>query len=148
MNWDCLIKLSAGVFTEKPDIKSSPLVEPIREHSNITLPCLCSGLPKPLVSWLTPDDVLLMNGSKIGNIRVTADGELAIRGLKRHQRGGYICTCENTAGSDSLIHMLRISCKSMSTHKTVSINNIFILTFTCTPIHLQFLTSVLRISHN
>lgn len=70
--------------------------------SAVTLPCVASGRPAPLLYWSGPDDAgqPLFAGQSTGRLSVSQDGILRIEGASRADRGYYTCTVLNQAGSE------------------------------------------------
>lgn len=65
--------------------------------SEVKLYCRAQGLPKPSITWLTPDNRPVVSG---GRFRVTEFGDLIIRDINWQDMGGYQCVAKNQDGED------------------------------------------------
>lgn len=74
-----------------------PIVTPVGEtvirtniSTNITLRCVATGYPKPVVKWTTP--------SKSNGIARASKGELLLRHITKNHQGQYKCQASNLGG--------------------------------------------------
>ncbi|KAM4675944.1 protogenin [Discoglossus pictus] len=72
---------------EKPVIIAAPQNTTATLHQTVTLECVATGIPKPIVSWSRLDHKPI----DVFNTRVLGNGNLIISDLKLHHAGVYIC---------------------------------------------------------
>ncbi|XP_075202610.1 intercellular adhesion molecule 5-like isoform X1 [Anomaloglossus baeobatrachus] len=83
------------------DIKVEPSME-VFEGDNVTISCVASGFPVPVLSWNYPN----VEVEKSPNQR-----ELKIWGLKKKHEGNYACTAQNKHGTITQSRQITIAAK-------------------------------------
>lgn len=67
--------------------------------TDVQLFCRSSGIPKPVTSWIGPDDNPIINGEKY---QILENGDLLIKDLSWDDMGNYYCTSSNQHGNDKI----------------------------------------------
>lgn len=71
----------------------------VTEGDNVTLMCNASGVPPPMVSWMTPNDERV-------------DGyKLEVKNVSRSQAGEYKCEVSNDCGNATNVTRIDVRCK-------------------------------------
>ncbi|KAM4559595.1 matrix-remodeling-associated protein 5 [Odontesthes bonariensis] len=109
--YKCIGSSSAGADTVSVRLYviASPPVIKQTQQENVTLPeggaayihCTATGVPQPVVHWITPDSVQLTASQLVTgrNLVVFPNGTLYIRGLGPENSGKYECSASNTMAS-------------------------------------------------
>ena len=71
----------------------------IIEGDNVTLICNVSGMPAPMVSWMTPDS------QRVSGYR------LEVTNIDRSQAGEYTCEVSNECGNATETATIDVQCK-------------------------------------
>lgn len=71
----------------------------VTEGDNLTLMCNVSGVPPPMVSWMTPN-VQRHNGYMLNVVNIN-----------RSQAGGYKCEASNECDNETEIATIDVRCK-------------------------------------
>ncbi|KAE8617666.1 hypothetical protein XENTR_v10009156 [Xenopus tropicalis] len=74
-------------YFQKPVIIAPPQNITTSMHQSVTLECVATGNPKPIVSWSRRDHKPI----DVFNTRVVGNGNLIISDVKPHHSGVYIC---------------------------------------------------------
>ena len=69
------------------------------EGDNVTLICNVSGMPTPMVSWMTPDS------QRVSGYR------LEVTNIDRSQAGEYACEVSNECGNATETATIDVQCK-------------------------------------
>ena len=69
------------------------------EGDNVTLICNVSGMPTPMVSWMTPDS------QRVSGCR------LEVTNIERSQAGEYTCKVSNECGNVTETATIDVQCK-------------------------------------
>ena len=69
------------------------------EGDNVTLICNVSGMPTPMVSWMTPDS------QRVSGYR------LEVTNIDRSQAGEYTCEVSNECGNATETAIIDVQCK-------------------------------------
>ena len=69
------------------------------EGDNVTLICNVSGMPTPMVSWMTPDS------QRVSGYR------LEVTNIDRSQAGEYTCEVSNECGNATETATIDVQCK-------------------------------------
>ena len=69
------------------------------EGDNVTLICKVSGMPSPMVSWMTPDS------QRVSGYR------LEVTNIDRSQAGEYTCEVSNDCGNATETATIDVQCK-------------------------------------
>ncbi|CDQ73347.1 unnamed protein product [Oncorhynchus mykiss] len=100
--------LSYYVTCTKPKIRENKTQTiAVDEGQSVKLHCSAEGIPRPVVSWLSPRRHLLTNKS-YGRVKVHNNGTLEIKVAEVQDGGVYLCMATNTAGNDSLMASLAV----------------------------------------
>ncbi|XP_076869237.1 neural cell adhesion molecule 1 isoform X2 [Brachyhypopomus gauderio] len=73
-------------------------------NTNVTIICLVTGLPAPIITWSTPP-----TSDSSRYIYNSDKSELIIPAVVRNDAGKYICTAQNKIGEDGAIFELDVS---------------------------------------
>uniref|UniRef100_A0A8C7E0J5 Matrix remodeling associated 5 n=1 Tax=Naja naja TaxID=35670 RepID=A0A8C7E0J5_NAJNA len=95
---------------EKPKIitKMSTILSALAE-SDVAIPCDATGEPKPLLSWTKISTGATMTAqTKMQRFDVLNNGTLFIHSVQLQDRGQYLCTAENSHGTDKMIVLLTV----------------------------------------
>lgn len=71
--------------------------------SEVRLFCRASGSPTPTISWIGPDDELIVSNHKY---HVADNGDLIIKQLAWSDMGGFTCVASNVNGDDRSLTFL------------------------------------------
>lgn len=100
--------LTYYVTCTKPKIRENKTQTiAVDEGQSAKLHCSAEGIPRPVVSWLSPRRHLLTNKS-YGRVKVHNNGTLEIKVAEVQDGGVYLCMATNTAGNDSLMASLAV----------------------------------------
>ncbi|TKS66162.1 Matrix-remodeling-associated protein 5 [Collichthys lucidus] len=118
--YKCIGSSAAGADTVSVRLYVSalpPVIQP-KQHENITLSegsnayihCTATGVPPPVIRWITPDGLQLAASQFVtgGNIIVFPNGTLYIRRLGPENAGRYECSASSTVASSSKTVILSI----------------------------------------
>lgn len=97
--WLCLAEL--------PRIVTAPLNQTVIEASLVTLQCVVSGLPTPIVTWKLNNRPL----PHLFRFALDSRGFLTITGILFQDAGNYTCIASNTAGVAAATAFVRVSSK-------------------------------------
>ena len=86
-------------FTEPSSIIQITQDQNLTEGHNVTLMCNVSGMPPPMVSWMTP-----------GSQRVSGY-KLEVTNINRSQAGKYTCEASNECGNATKTATIMVLCK-------------------------------------
>ncbi|XP_058042711.1 matrix-remodeling-associated protein 5 [Ahaetulla prasina] len=95
---------------KKPKIitKMSNVLSVLAE-SEVAIPCDATGEPKPLLSWTKISTGTTMTAqTKMQRFDVLKNGTLLIHSVQLQDRGQYLCTAENSHGTDKMIVLLTV----------------------------------------
>ena len=70
------------------------------EGNNVTLTCIASGIPEPVVSWIN-----------VGSGNRTAGNVLEFDNISRHEAGEYICEARNPCRNTTESATIDVQCK-------------------------------------
>ncbi|KAL4641623.1 leucine-rich repeat and immunoglobulin-like domain-containing nogo receptor-interacting protein 2 [Arapaima gigas] len=115
--------LSYYVPCIKPKIrgnKTQTLI--VDEGQPARLHCNAEGVPRPVVSWITPRRRQVTSKNN-GRITVQTNGTLEIRVSEVHDSGVYVCMASNAAGNDTqsaslAVKSLGVSDRSLYANRT------------------------------
>lgn len=74
------IKLCDISISAVPKIQPGPRRREAEVLSNLTIPCVVSGVPSPAITWTGPDGQVI---NSVGRFTISETGELFIMGTKR-----------------------------------------------------------------
>lgn len=83
-----------------PVIKQLSKTTSVQAGKNIKLQCIAEGKPKPIISWVAPnDDVYRLDSDGFEGIDVDETGSLIIENVNSKDQGKYICVATSAANS-------------------------------------------------
>lgn len=107
-----LVTVPVTVVAYPPRITSRPPRSVLtRTGAAVQLHCMALGVPKPEITWETPDHSLLSManmGRTRGNEFSHPQGTLVIQNPQASDSGLYKCTAKNTLGTDSTATFLQV----------------------------------------
>ena len=71
----------------------------VTEGDNVTLICNVSGMPTPMVSWMTPES------------QRVSEYKLEVTNIHRSQAGEYTCEASNECGNATEMATIYVHCK-------------------------------------
>ncbi|XP_066571076.1 matrix-remodeling-associated protein 5 [Amia ocellicauda] len=79
-------------------------------ETHVFLPCESSGNPKPSVSWtkVSTGATIQANTKHGQRFEVLQNGTFVIKNVQLQDRGQYLCTAQNTFGSDRMVITLAV----------------------------------------
>lgn len=89
-------------FTVPPSITQVTPHQNVTEGNNVTLSCIVSGIPSPVVSWVSP------NGQHLSGRM------LEVTKINRSQAGAYKCEARNECGNATKTTNIDVNCKCNS----------------------------------
>ncbi|XP_044177862.1 uncharacterized protein LOC122960084 isoform X2 [Acropora millepora] len=90
------------VHPHGPQVTVYSKVENTREGDNLTIRCVASGHPQPLVTWSKAEGDLPITRT------IVRDAELLILNVTLHDSGLYVCSATNPVGSNSSTFALKV----------------------------------------
>nr|XP_061783687.1 matrix-remodeling-associated protein 5-like [Nerophis lumbriciformis] len=88
--------------------KSDNHVEGI-SYQTVLLDCKVDGKPMPKVWWVTPYGHSLQTSYLSGRFQVHQNGSLEVRGVRKTDKGRYMCLAKNNLGEASLVVELDVA---------------------------------------
>lgn len=97
-------------FAALPEFLSKPQDVKIGSNGIATFDCVASGNPPPSVFWTKEgSQVLMFPDNSYGNVQVTTQGTLQIRGVQKEDAGYYVCSAISVAGAGTTRAFLQVS---------------------------------------
>ena len=90
---------SLSNFAEPSSIIQITQDQNVTEGRNVTLMCKVSGMPPPMVSWMTPDS------------QPVSGYNLEVTNINRSQVGEYKCEARNECGDATEAATIDVQCK-------------------------------------
>ena len=115
--WPCFSDLGVAIV--------SPLINAIvREGNTITITCEALGYPPPIIEWNRTNGTLSDRVSVSDSVSVPAgygnvtrvSVNLTITDASREDTGVYMCSANNSVGSDDSNISITVQCKYMYVH--------------------------------
>ncbi|XP_059151468.1 hemicentin-1-like [Physella acuta] len=111
--YTCTAENSAGRRSQtlKLYVHVPPMIESTNRQftvsvgSNVALPCKTTGIPTPTINWTKDRRRIDFRSPKF---KVEQDGRLFISNISAEDTGDYVCTAENSAGTDSQSRLVRV----------------------------------------
>ncbi|XP_073510199.1 neural cell adhesion molecule 2-like isoform X2 [Phyllobates terribilis] len=100
-------ELVLAVQPKISDIKVEPSMD-VFEGDNVTLSCVTSGFPQPVVSWPNLNSEVELSPDQ---------HEIKIWGIKKKHEGNYSCTAQNKHGTVTQSRQITLSEKGNSGHR-------------------------------
>ncbi|GIY13520.1 hypothetical protein CDAR_68362 [Caerostris darwini] len=103
--YTCVAENEAGSRNEtmllnvgsRPSLIRLPTTASVEVLQNVTIPCIATGIPAPVISWFFEDGTTVTQKSKTS---VSPEGSLLIHSADLSITGKYICQAENKFGKE------------------------------------------------
>lgn len=98
------------VFTAPPVFIVRPQDQKVTVNGVVTFKCSAGGSPLPSVFWTREgSQTLMFPNNSYGNMHVSGQGSLQIRGVQREDDGYFVCSALSVAGSVTSRVYLQVS---------------------------------------
>ncbi|XP_060690546.1 immunoglobulin superfamily member 10 [Hemiscyllium ocellatum] len=78
-------------------------------HSRKRIDCKVEGVPKPYITWIMPDNIMLNAPYYGSRIVVHLNGTLEIRNVRATDNAEFVCVARNDAGEATLVVNLEVT---------------------------------------